>query len=231
MWLVIAERLRLETVSLPARDGFVAMVFAEFATSLAFVTVVATIIPKLGGVTGLSAMTLRDQIDFALRAYPKLLTICVAAYFGLGWIAWKFGLTSLGHLAPHLLHGVDGVAFDQYAVGGRAWSALIAALGLLMAIDRGQGGAADFAALGAALRRRWPSLLLGVLAATLMAIPLATAQQAARLATKAILASDIANTMKNFIFFGFVVGFALLRLAATATILCLCLRWSYRHDA
>lgn len=229
MWLVVAEALRVGSVAHPKLDAFAMTVVADFATFLAFVTVAGTVIPKLGGVTGLSVMSLRDQLDFALHAYPRLLVLCVAAWLALSWIAYKLDVGWLGDLAPHFLRGFDGVAFDQYLLGGRAWSAVIAALALLYAVERGQGAATDRAAILAAGRRHWPYLLAGVVAVTIMAVPLAGAQQAARVATRAILATSISSVMKNFVFFGFVVGFALLRLAATITILCLALRRSYQR--
>jgi hypothetical protein len=228
-WLVAAERLRMAAWSLPPGEAFAVATVGDLATFLAFVAVSGVMVRRLGGETGLGAISVRGRIDLALSVYAKLFALSGAAYLGLGWIAHKLGDQTLAVVASHLARGFDGVAFDQYSHAGRAWSAVIACLALLLVIERGEGRPATFAALAAQLRRRWPSLLSGVAAVAAMAIPLAAIQAGARAGLRAAFASGGPSTPNLVLFMLFVVGFAMVRLTATVAILTLALRRSYRR--
>ncbi len=146
-WLILAAAMRVIAwggggAALPA------LIVADIAILLAFFATAQRSIEVAGGQSSLGELTLVEQIRFAFSILWRVALMMITAAV----VASAAGFTDF---APHLLAGLDGMAFDQHTQLGRFWSAGIAALVLLIIVhaERGNGEIALFAALAEFARR------------------------------------------------------------------------------
>jgi len=128
-----------------------------------------------------------------------------------------------------MMGGLDGMAFDQWTDIGKFWSAVIAALVLLMIVDaeRNHGQVSFMRAVREFARRSvWIGGAAVVLGVAYLGLGLGQG-----LVRSAIWnfwqVSSASQFIKNLIYFVFIFGFAMLRLWITLLILTYGLKQSY----
>ncbi len=220
-WLILAAAMRViafggGAVALPA------IIVSNISVLLAFFATAQRSIEAAGGQSSLGELTLGEQFKLSFSILWRITLVMIAA---------ALSTAATGHeaFAPHLMAGLDGMAFDQFTHPGRFWSAWIAALVLLMIVraERDDGRIALFAAIGEFARR---GLWLGgaVVVLGIVNIALAYGQEVVRSAIWNFWQTSSATQFtKNLIYFVFIFSFAMLRLWITLTILTLGLRQSY----
>jgi hypothetical protein len=125
-WLVLAASMRVIgfnnlLIAIPA------MVFASIAVLHAFLVVTQRSIELAQGQTSLGALTFREQSRLTRAILWRIVVLMIAA-------AMAVSLAGYTGFAPHLMAGLDGMAFDQTTGLGKFWSPLVAALVLLMVV-------------------------------------------------------------------------------------------------
>ncbi|MCP1971622.1 hypothetical protein [Bradyrhizobium elkanii] len=223
-WLVMATAIRIVGFGKP---GLIvpALVLADVCVLLAFFATARDSIQAAGGQSSLGELTLGEQIKLSLSILWRIVLVIIIATLATAAIGFS-------SFAPHLLWGLDGMAFDQGADLGRFWSAAIAALVLLIIVNAESNGGrvALFAAvkdlgrhalwLGAAV------LLLGVIN-----VALGYGQGLVRTAIWHFWQiSMVGQPLKNLIYVVFIFSFAMLRLWITLSILTFGLKQSYARD-
>ncbi|SFN28762.1 hypothetical protein SAMN05216573_110345 [Bradyrhizobium sp. Rc3b] len=220
-WLILAAAMRViafggGAVALPA------IIIADISVLLAFFATAQQSIEAAGGQSSLGALTLGEQLNLSFSILWRIALVMTSA---------ALGIAAIGHeaFAPHLMAGLDGMAFDQFTHPGRFWSAWIAIIVLLMIVraEHDDGRVALFAAIGEFARR---GLWLGaaVIALGVINVALAYGQEAVRSAIWNFWQTSSASQFsKNLIYFVFIFSFAMLRLWITLMILTLGLRQSY----
>lgn len=220
-WLLVAATMRVIAfagglIALPA------IMLANIALLLAFVIVTWRMVLATDGRSGLGLLGLSQQIGMARAVLPPIFGLLVAATA----VAAVTGLT--GRPGEFML-GFDGIAFDQASHAGRLWSALVAALVLLMVL---QVDEASKPSLLRAIRRfgdhaRW--LILGVLLVAALAVLLHPIQGYVRgWVTQMWQHSALPVAIKSLLSMVFIFSFATVRLWLTVGILVFALRQSYR---
>jgi hypothetical protein len=199
-WLMLAAALRIVAY----RGGLVALlayVAASVATFLAILLATRRIIEAADGQTNLGTLAFRAQLTLARRVLWQVFALMIGTY-----LALKFaGLPT--SVAKHALAGFDGIAFDQFTVLGRLWSAVLAALVFLAILRADQGHGPSLIGAGRELLQRWSWLVV------------------------LFWQTDAMPELKRVVFFSFIVVFASLRLWLTLAILTFALRASYRAQA
>jgi hypothetical protein len=220
-WLILAATMRV----LAFAGGLIALpaiMIANVALLLAFVIVTWRMVLISNGQSGLGQMGLSQQIRMARTV---LLPV-----FGLLIVATIVAASSRLVDRPHeLMLGFDGIAFDQMSNLGRVWSALVAALLLLMVL---QVDEASKPSLFRAMRQfadRASWLVPGVLLVAAISILLHPVQSWFRLLIRDMwLHADIPTSVKGLLSLAYVFSFATVRLWLTVAILVFALRQSYR---
>src|SRR4051812_13215984 len=102
-----------------------AIVVASIAVLHAFLVVAQRSIELADGQTNLGELDFIEQSRLSLAILWRV---------GLLMLVVSLTMLAAGYtsLAPHMMDGIDGMAFDQFTDPGRFWSAAIAALILLM---------------------------------------------------------------------------------------------------
>jgi hypothetical protein len=221
-WLMFATAIRFVSYGNGLRM-LIGLVLESFALFVAFLVGTRRMIEFSDGRTDLGKLSFVQQIVLARRVLGYVVVLLILAALAMAAI----GATDL---APHMFYGLDGVAFDQFTRAGRVWSSLLAALVLLMVVKLGthqqitlRGTASEFFA-------RSPFLMPAVVAVAAIQFGLAPVQHAARTAVYDFWHMSMATqAVKNLVYFGFVFGFASLRLWLTLAILTFALRESYRR--
>lgn len=223
-WLVLAAAMRVIAfgggpVALPA------IIVANISVLLAFFATAQQSIEAAGGRSSLGELTWAEQFRLSFAILWRIVLVMLSA---------ALVTATIGHesFAPHLMSGLDGMAFDQFTHPGRFWSAWIATIVLLMIIraERNDGKIALWAAIGEFVRR---GLWLGatVIALGLVNIALAYGQEVVRTAIWNFWqTSSAVPFVKNLIYFCFIFSFAMLRLWITLNILTRGLKQSYMRD-
>jgi hypothetical protein len=221
-WLILAAAMRVVAygggpVALPA------IIVASIAVLLAFVLVTQRSIELAEGQTGLGSLTLTEQVKLALSILVRVTLLMFAG----GLLAIFTGFLKV---APHLMLGLDGMAFDQFTVPGKFWSATVAALVLLMIVGAdANNGAVDFMSAVKEFRRRFVWIGASIAALSAIYIGLGFVQGAVRHAIWIYgQAAPHGHFVKNLIFFVFIFSFAMLRLWITLLVLTYGLKQSYR---
>ena len=179
-WLVLAASMRVIgfnnlLIAIPA------MVFASIAVLHAFLVVTQRSIELAQGQTSLGALTFREQSRLTRAILWRIVVLMIAATMAVS-------LAGYTGFAPHLMAGLDGMAFDQTTGLGKFWSPLVAALVLLMVVgaEQNRGRVNFWKAIDEFARR---SLWLGaaVIALGVLYLGLGLGQGLIRNATLAIL--------------------------------------------
>jgi hypothetical protein len=223
-WLLLAALMRVVAFG----GGLLAVpatVIADISLLLAFVIVTWKMVAITHGRTSLATYGLGQQL-----AMTRSVLVPV---FGLLVVATALAASSRLVAQPlQLLMGFDGIAFDQATHLGRLWSAIVAALVLLMILQVDEHEKPSlFPALREFLRRAaW--LVPGVLLVAALSILLHPVQGWFRTAIVGMwFETDTPRGIKIGLFFSYVVIFATIRLWLTVAILVFALRRSYRSGA
>jgi hypothetical protein len=219
-WLMLAAALRL-VAYFHAKVALPAIVLASFALFLAFLLAARRMIEWAESCTQLGTLGFIEQLALArtiLRRVVVLLVIVSLLVF----------IFVSRELAPAMLLGCDGIAFDQRSKLGMVWSSILAAIVLLLVV---QAGAGEKISLSGALkdlvaRRAW--LLPAIAAVAIAQLGLSFVQGAVRHLVALFAQTDAPAIVINLVFFAFIFGFATIRLCATLAILTFALRESYR---
>ncbi|SFJ33256.1 hypothetical protein [Bradyrhizobium sp. cf659] len=224
-WLILAAAMRViafggGAVALPA------IIISSVSVLLAFFATAQQSIEAAGGQSSLGTLTFGEQFKLSFSILWRITLVMIVA---------ALSTAATGHeaFAPHLMAGLDGMAFDQFTHPGRFWSAWIAALVLLMIVraERDDGKIALFAAIGELARR---GLWLGgaVIVLGIFNIALAYGQEAVRSAIWNFWQTSSATQFtKNLIYFVFIFSFAMLRLWITLRVLTFGLKQSYVRES
>jgi hypothetical protein len=151
-WLVLAASMRV----IAFNNAFIAIPaigFASIAVLHAFLVVTQRSIELAQGQTSLGALTFSEQSRLTRAILWRIALLMIAATMAVS-------LAGFTGFAPHLLTGLDGMAFDQGTSLGKFWSALVAAIVLLMVVgaEQNRGRVAFWKAVDELARR---SLRLG----------------------------------------------------------------------
>jgi len=220
-WLVLAAAARV-IASAGGAVAFAATFVASIAVLHAFFVVAQRSIELADGQTGLGELDFREQYRLTWAILWRIVLLMYAAACASSWA---------GHVSvmPHLLLGLDGMAFDQFADIGRFWSALVAALILLMAVDAERNsGRVNFRRAIHELARRGLWVGTAILVLGVVYVGLGLGQGWVRSAIWQFWqTSPSSQFIKNLIYFVFIFGFAMLRLWVTLLILTYGLKQSY----
>jgi hypothetical protein len=220
-WLVFAAAMRVIAfggggVALPA------IVLADLAVLQAFLATATRSIEAAGGQTGLGNLDFLEQFQLMRVVLWRIVGLMLTATVVLL-------VLGLDKLAPTMLLGIDGMAFDLVTVSGKFWSAFIAAVVLLILVgaEQNRGRVALFAGLREFLRR-WYWLGGAVVVLGIAYLGLGVVQGWVRSAIWNFWqTSGASQFIKNLIYFVFIFGFAMLRLWMTLLILTYGLKQSY----
>jgi hypothetical protein len=223
-WLVMAAAMRViafggGAVALPA------LIVADLAVLQAFLATATRSIEAEGGQTGLGNLDYLEQFHLMRVVLWRIAGLMVA-------VAMTLALAGFTKTAPVFLNGIDGMAFDQFTVLGKFWSAFVAAVVLLILVgaEQNKGKVALFAALGEFLRR-WYWLGGAVVVLGIAYLGLGLIQGFVRDAIWNFWQmSEASQFIKNLIYFVFIFGFAMLRLWLTLLVLTFGLKQSHIHD-
>ena len=220
-WLVMAAAMRVVAVSGGA-VALPAIIIATIAVLHAFLVVAQRAIELADGATSLGELDFKEQSRLSLGVLWRITLLMIAAALAL----WAAGY---GPFAFYMMGGIDGMAFDQFTDLGKFWSAVIAALVLLMIVDaeRNRGRVSLFRALGEFARR---ALWIGaaVLVLGVVYLGLGIGQGWVRSAIWNFWqVSSASQFLKNLIYFVFIFSFAMLRLWVTLLVLTFGLKQSY----
>jgi hypothetical protein len=224
-WLVMAAAMRVIAFGGGA-VAFPAIVVAAVAVLHAFLVVAQRSIELNDGQTGIGELDFAEQFRLSRAVLWRIALLM----FAVACVLLATGYTSF---APHVMDGLDGMAFDQWTDIGKFWSAFIAALILLMIVDaeRHHGEVSFVRALGE-LARRGPWIGAAVLALGAVYFGLGLGQGWVRSAIWNFWqVSSASQFIKNLIYFVFIFSFAMLRLWITLLILTFGLKQSYLHSA
>jgi hypothetical protein len=224
-WLMLASAIRFVSYGNGGKV-VVGLVFSAFALFLAYLLAARRMIEFADGRTELGKLTFRQQLSMARRILSYGLVLSLIA--GLALI--PFGAHKL---SPHLLMGIDGIAFDQFSKTGMVWSSILAAIMLLLVVKADVRGKFSIRELWDTLQElvaRSSCLFPAIVAVAAMQFGLSAIQGVARGWVYVFWqTSEVPQNVKNLVYFAFVFGFATLRLWLTLAILTFALRESYRR--
>jgi len=224
-WLILAAAMRvIAFAGGPAR--LPAEIVAAIAVLVAFLVTAQRCIEVSGGSTGLGELSLTEQLKLSLSVLWRIALLLIGTSLALAF-------TPYAKLGPHLMSGLDGMAFDQFTNLGRFWSGVIAVLVLLMVVgaERSDGRVAFFAAVAEFARC---GLWLGtaVLVLGVVAILLGFGQEFVRgMIWTFWQTSSASQFIKNLVYFVFIFSFAMLRLWITLSIVTFGLKASYLYGS
>ncbi|TWC06334.1 hypothetical protein FBZ93_102649 [Bradyrhizobium macuxiense] len=220
-WLVMATAIRIVGFGKP---GLIlpALVLADICVLLAFFATARDSIQAAGGQSSLGELTLAEQIRLSRSILWRIVLVIIIATLATAAIGFAC-------FAPHLLWGLDGMAFDQGADLGRFWSAAIAALVLMMIVNaEGNGGRVALFAAVRDLGRHALWLGAAVLVLGAINVALGYGQQLVRTAIWQFWQTSMTGQpIKNLVYVVFIFSFAMLRLWITLSILTFGLKQSY----
>jgi hypothetical protein len=220
-WLVMAAAMRVVAfgggpIAIPA------VIVATIAVLHAYLVVAQRSMEITDGQSSLGDLDFWEKARLTLAILWRIALLMLAATV----LLWMAGYPSF---ASGMLLGIDGMAFDQFTDIGKFWSAIVAALTLLMIVgaerNRGQinlfGAAGDFA-------RRGLWFGAAVVALGLVYLGLGLGQGLVRGAIWHFWQTSSASQfIKNLTYFVFIFSFAMLRLWVTLLVLTYGLKQSY----
>lgn len=224
-WLVMAAAMRVVAfgggpIALPA------IVIANIAVLHAFLGVAQRAIELADGRSSLGELDFKEQSRLSLAVLWRITLLMIAVSL----VSWAAGYASI---APHMMAGIDGMAFDQFTDPGKFWSAAIAALVLLMIVgaERNGGRISLLTAAGEFARRAlWIGTAVIVLGTVYLGLGIGQGWVRGAIWNFWQVSSS-SQFIKNLIYFVFIFSFAMLRLWITLLIVTYGLKQSYIHDA
>lgn len=222
-WLMLASALRFAAFGKPALVMVISFVLEAVVLFLAFVLAARRMIEFGDGRTGLGRLTFAEQLRLARRVLlyvgALLFVAMVVVYFA-----------GARQIAPAMLLGFDGIAFDQFSKAGMVWSSALAGVVFLMVVRAGADQPVSLIDALKELLARANCLLPAIVAVVAMQFGMTAIQGLARAGVYLFWhTSPAPPTIKNIVYFVFVFGFAALRLWLTLAILTFALRESYRR--
>ena len=203
-----------------------AIIVASIAVLHAFLVVAQRSIELADGETSLGELDFTEQSRLSRSVLWRITLLMMTlslACFAAGY----------GALAPHMMAGIDGMAFDQFTDPGKFWSATVAALVLLMIVgaERNHGRVSFFAAVGEFARRGvWVGAAVVVLGVVYLGLGMGQGWVRSAI-WNFWQTSQSSQLIKNLIYFVFIFGFAMLRLWLTLLILTFGLKQSHVRAA
>jgi hypothetical protein len=223
-WLMLASAMRFLAYTSGGVVALAGTAISNLCVFLAFLLAARRMIEWTGGSVQFGRWPLRDQIRVGQMILNRVLLLLVGA-------AVLAALAGFKTFAPNLLMGFDGIAFDQFTTAGMFWSALLATMVFLMLLDAEANAKPSMPRAVHVLVQHWRWIVPAILAIALMQIVLSFVQGQGRYLLWLIWhETDPIRTM-NFVYFGFVFGFATVRLWLTLAILTYALREAYRRNA
>jgi hypothetical protein len=223
-WLVMAAAMRVVAfgggaIALPA------IIMASIAVLHAFLVVAQRSIELADGRTSLGELDFTEQSRLSLAILWRIALLMTT-------VALALAAAGYSSFAPHMMDGIDGMAFDQFTDAGKFWSAAIAALVLLMVVgaERDGGRISLWVSAGEFARRGlWIGAAVVVLGAVYLGLGVGQGWVRSAIWNFWQISSS-SPLIKNLIYFAFILGFAMLRLWITLLILTYGLKHSYLHD-
>lgn len=221
-WLMLASALRFLAYMKPL-IALPAIVLASFSIFLAFLLAARRMIEFADGTTQLGTLSFADQLRLARRILRHVVILLFGATIAVAVVAPKS--------AVFMPAGFDGIAFDQFSKLGVFWSAILAAIVLLMVVRAGDGRSVTLMSTLREFGSRWLFLLPAVVLLAVTLIVLSAIQAEVRWLVALFVQGSAPQQIKNLVYFFFVFGFASLRLWVTLAMLVFALRESYRRAA
>jgi hypothetical protein len=132
-WLLLAEACRFSAVSLGVLAALLSLIAESIAVLMAFNAVAKRAFPLLDRPAPLQGTPLAREFRISLRIFWRLTMVLIVVSTLVSYLGYSFE-------APAFAHGLVGVAFNQLSFPGRAWTAVIAALILLLLLDADRTG-------------------------------------------------------------------------------------------
>ena len=221
-WLMFASALRFASYG-KSLLMVISFVLEAIALFLAFLLAARRMIEFTDGHTGLGKLTFAEQMRLARR----VLLYVGALLFGAMVLVY---LAGAHQVAPSMLLGFDGIAFDQFSKAGMVWSSMLAAIVFLMVVRVGADEPVSLLDALKELQARANWLLPAIVVVAAMLFGMTAIQGMARTAVFLFWQTSAApQSIKNIVYFVFVFGFAALRLWLVLAILTFALRQSYRR--
>jgi hypothetical protein len=221
-WLMLASALRFLAYMKPL-VALPAIMLASFSIFLAFLLAARRMIEFADGTTKLGTLTFADQLRLAKLILRHVVILLIGAAVAVAIVAPRSAI--------FMLAGFDGIAFDQFSKLGMFWSAMLAAIVLLMVVRAGDGGSVGLMSTLREFGSRGRFLLPAVVLLALILIVLSVIQGEVRGLLAVFVKTSAPQQVKNLVYFFFVFGFATLRLWVTLAMLVFALRESYCHAA
>jgi hypothetical protein len=220
-WLVLAAAMRV-IVFTGGAMAFPAIVVATIAVLHAFIVVAQRSIELADGQTSLGELDLSDQFRLSWAILTRIGLLMIA-------VALTISLAGYQAFAPHMMLGLDGMAFDQFTIVGKFWSAVVAALVLLIIVNaESNASRVSFFAAAGEFARRGVWIGAAVAGLGIAYVALGFGQGMVRTAIWNFWqTSSSSQFIKNLIYFVFIFSFAMLRLWVTLLILTWGLKQSY----
>ena len=221
-WLMLASAMRFYAYGAGGLGALIGMTIAMLCVFLAFLLAARRMIEWTGGQVQFGQWPIQDQLRVGRRILYRVVALLAAA----AAMAWLLGFKVL---APNLLMGFDGIAFDQFTTAGMVWSSFLAAMVYLMLLDAEACGKPSLLRAFNALARYWRWLVPAIVLVALMQIALSFVQGQGRYLLWLAWHQTGPVAPMKFVYFGFVFGFATVRLWLTLAILTYALREAYRR--
>lgn len=221
-WLMLASALRFFAYGAGGLAALIGMAIAMLCVFLAFLLAARRMIEWTGGQVQFGHWSIQDQMRVGRMILYRVVALLVAA----AAMAWLLGFRKF---APNLLMGFDGIAFDQFTTAGMVWSSFLAAMVYLMLLEAEANGKPSLTHAFHALVRHWRLLVPAIVLVALMQIVLSFVQGQGRDLIRLVWQEAGPVAPMKFVYFGFVFGFATVRLWLTLAILTYALREAYRR--
>jgi len=212
-WLLLAETIRIVGANVGLLVSWLALIPECVCVLMAFNAVARRAFPLFGFPAPLNGMPLAEELHLSLRTFWRVLAMIVVA-------AVLAGIAGLKSDAPYFMWGIAGIAFNQLSFIGRIWSAVTAALVLLMLLDADRSGAATLTSAVRSVRDHGVRFCATIAALAIFYVGWGTVQILlfnAIWTTPALGAAD--PRTKGLIFFAVTFVFAFARLWMTLLIL------------
>lgn len=223
-WLMLAAAMRFMAVRSPG-IALPATILAHFCVLYAFLVTAQRSIEVSGGQTSIGSLEPGEQFRFSLSILWRIALLLILATIAID-------LAFAGDYGAYTIPGIDGLAFDQVTTIGKFVSATVGALTLLIVVRAEQnGGRIAFFKAVREFGQRWFWLGCAIVVLGLANIGLSLCQGVARSLVHTFWQISLSSDkIKNLVYFGFVFGFATIRLWVTLLILTYGLKQSYIND-
>lgn len=225
-WLMLASSMRFVAYGMPGILALIALFIANIALCLALLVAAQRMIELSNGTIDIDRLSFRERSKLALAVVIRVLGLSIVA-------AVAAFLVKFGPFAVQMIGGFDGIAFDQPTKMGMVWSSFLACLVLVMVVcARRDGGKPSLRGALLELLQRAVWLVPAIVVTALLQIGLSSVQGVVRVTILQLYfdPSIPPSMWQRLGYFGFIFGFATLRLWVTLAVLIFALRESYRRS-